>query len=166
MSSHDVTEVYAARDEIDATLIQSMLAESGIEARVVGGQILGAVGEVPAGLPSAPRVWVSEENAESAIALIRKMEEKRRASWLHEQQSEDGSEQPSEALLGKQVATAAVPGVFPGALPGNESDEPPSESEPDDVWECSGCHESVTVEFEICWNCQQPRINNELTDDA
>lgn len=170
MSSHDVTEVYAARDEIDATLVQSMLGESGIEARVVGGQILGAVGEVPAGLPSAPRVWVSDENAEAAIALIREMEEKRRASWLRNQMPEDPNEQSSDALLGKQITTVALFGAAllgaaaPGVLAGKKSDEPLAET--DDVWECSGCHEKVTVEFEICWNCQQPRINDESVDDV
>ena len=81
MNSHNPTEVYAARDEIDATLVQSMLAESAIEARVVGGQITGAVGEVPAGLPSAPRVWVADKDAAEATKLIRIMEEKRRKTW-------------------------------------------------------------------------------------
>lgn len=110
MSSPEQTEVYAARDEIDATLVRSMLAESGIESQVVGGSIAGAVGEVPAGLPSAPGVWVSVDQADTAQDLIREMEHIRR------QHADTG-----------------------------------------EVWNCTGCHEEVTVDFEICWNCQTPR---------
>ena len=155
MGRHDPVEVYAARDEIDAALVQTMLAEAGIEARIVGGQIMGAVGEVPAGLPSAPRIWVSDQDAESATSLIREMEQKRRETWLQNSQTDDGESETPEASLGKQVATAAALGAFPGALAGNNADG--SLTETGKVWECSGCHESVTVDFEICWNCQQPR---------
>lgn len=110
MSSPERAEVYAARDEIDATLVRSMLSESGIQAQIVGGQIVGAVGEVPAGLPSAPRVWVSIDEADQARELIRDMEHKRR-----------------------------------------------QHADTDAVWNCAGCNEEVTVDFEICWNCQAPR---------
>ena len=168
MSSHDVTEVYAARDAIDATLVQSMLGESGIEARVVGGEIVGAIGAVPAGLPSAPRVWVSDEHAEAALALIREMEEKRRASWLQNSRADGEETEAPKESLGKKVATVAglgaalVLGVPPGTLAGNEAGR--SSDETDEVWECSGCNESVTVGFEICWNCQQPRNSDDLAD--
>jgi len=139
MNSHNPTEVYAARDEIDATLVQSMLAESAIEARVVGGQITGAVGEVPAGLPSAPRVWVAEGNAAEATRLIRKMEEKRRETWQQNTQTENEKESGD-----------AIGGLLPTS---------------DDLttWECQGCHERVTVDFEICWNCLRPRISDSLS---
>jgi hypothetical protein len=110
MSSQEPVEVYAARDEIDATLVNSMLAEAGIKSRVVGGQIAGAVGELPAGLPSAPRVWAPADRADEARQLIREMEQVRR------QHQDNG-----------------------------------------DVWNCTGCNEDVTVDFEICWNCQTPR---------
>ena len=172
MSSHEPTEVYAARDEIDATLVQTMLAESGIKARVVGGQIMGAVGEVPAGLPSAPRVWVSDENADAAVALIREMEEKRRETWLRSQESESLNDESDQPTLGKQAATVAglaagaVLGVaaVPGGFDGRNSKILAPES--GDVWECSGCHESVTVDFEICWNCQQPRFSDDDAENA
>lgn len=142
MSSHDPTEVYAARDEIDATLVQAMLAEAGIEARIVGGQIMGAVGEVPAGLPSAPRVWVAEEHAEEAKKLIRQMEEKRRKTWQQDTQADDGKE--SDSAIGGQLPASADQGS----------------------WECQGCHETVTVDFEICWNCQRPRVSRDFEGDA
>ena len=136
MNSHNPTEVYAARDEIDATLVQSMLAESAIEARVVGGQITGAVGEVPAGLPSAPRVWVAEENAAEATRLIRIMEEKRRETWQLNTQA-DNEKESGEAIEGLHPTSADLR-----------------------TWECQGCHERVTVDFELCWNCLQPRISD------
>ena len=152
MSSHQLTEVYAARDEIDATLVQSMLAEADIEARVVGGQIQGAIGEVPAGLPSAPRVWVFRDSAEAAVALIRAMEEKRRSSWLKNRPSDKNSGEHDVASFGQQLAT----GVVSGAV--QQTDDPTVSGE---VWECSSCHEQVTVDFEICWNCQQPQVADE-----
>lgn len=171
MSSHDPTKVYAARDEIDATLVQSMLAEAGIEARVVGGEITGAIGGVPAGLPTAPRVWVTDENAETARRLIREMEEKRADTWRQITKIDDEQTKTSEPSLGEQVATAAVLGAGAvlgvaafGVFPGVRTDE--ALADHGEVWKCSGCQESVTVDFEICWNCQQPRISNELTDDA
>ena len=159
MHSHQLTEVYAARDEIDAALVQSMLAESNIGARVVGGQITGAIGEVPAGLPSAPRIWVSDQDANAAVALIREMEEKRRETWLRSKPSEDSNEQSGETSQGKQLATAATLGAFPGELAGENSDEPVEET--GEVWECSNCQEEVTVDFEICWNCQLPRFSDD-----
>ena len=170
MSSHELTEVYAARDEIDAALVQSMLADSNIGARVVGGQIMGAVGEVPAGLPSAPRVWVSDKDANAAVALIREMEEKRRETWIRRKDSEEPNDQASGASLRKQVGTVAALGaaavfgaasvrVFPGAPAGDNSDEEPAET--GEVWKCSNCQEEVTVDFEICWNCQLPRFSDD-----
>jgi hypothetical protein len=175
MSSHDSTEVYAARDEIDATLIQSMLAEAGIEARVVGGEITGAIGGVPAGLPSAPRVWVMDDDAAAATSLIREMEEKRAETWRQHTKNDDEQTKTSEPSLGEQVATAAVIatgavigaaafGTFPRMRAGNKADE--DSADHDEVWECSGCHESVTVDFDICWNCQLPRISDGAVGDA
>lgn len=166
MSSHELTEVYAARDEIDATLVQTMLAESNIDARVVGGQIMGAIGEVPAGLPSAPRVWVSDENADAAIALIREMEEKRRETWLRAQESDSLNDETDQPILGNKAATiaglaaGAVLGVaaVPGGFDGRNSKRLAPES--GDVWKCSSCQEEVTIDFEICWNCQQPRFSD------
>lgn len=159
MNSHEPMEVYAARDEIDATLVQSMLAESGIEARVVGGQIAGAVGEVPAGLPSAPRVWVSSNNADVARTLIREMEAKRQQSWQKDRQAIDSDEQRQSPSQGKQIATAGALGVVPDAY--QHSQRGNEQVADDEVWECAQCHEHVTVDFEICWNCQEPKNTGE-----
>lgn len=111
MSQLDQTDVYAARDEIDATLVQAMLAEAGIDSQVVGGTLQGGAGELPMGWSVAPRVWVTAVNAANARTLIRAMEKSRR-----------------------------------------------EESENDEVWMCVECDEEVTVSFEICWNCQSPRV--------
>ena len=165
MSSHELTEVYAARDEADAALVQSMLAESNIEARVIGGHIIGAIGGVPAGFQSAPRVWVSEENSDAAVALIREMEEKRRATWLRAQESESLNDESDQATLGNKAATIAglAAGVVLGvaAVPGGFDGRNSKRLAPEigDVWKCSGCQEEVTVE--ICWNCQHPRFDDE-----
>ncbi|MDA1161998.1 MAG: DUF2007 domain-containing protein [Planctomycetota bacterium] len=114
MSGSEQTEVYAARDEIDATLVKSMLAEAGIKSLIFGGQLQGAIGELPPGLPAAPRVWTSADSADTARQLIREMEQTRR------QHREDEA-----------------------------------------GWSCPNCSEDVTVDFEICWNCQTPRIPDE-----
>jgi rubrerythrin len=34
---------------------------------------------------------------------------------------------------------------------------PRSESEPSETWKCAACGELVDDDFELCWNCQNPR---------
>ena len=59
--------VYTARDEMDASFVQGLLRQEGIEA-VVQGQALGEVwGTLPLTAKSLPAVWVDEKDVERAV---------------------------------------------------------------------------------------------------
>lgn len=38
----------------------------------------------------------------------------------------------------------------------DSQDEPASTTE-EATWKCSGCGADVEADFEVCWNCEQPR---------
>lgn len=67
-------EVYRAKDSLQAHLLRSILEEEGIPALVDGDMLQGAVGELPAGWASAPRIMVEERNATQARALLERWE--------------------------------------------------------------------------------------------
>ena len=62
-------EVYSAADLQEAHLIKNVLENAGIEARVVGDHLQGAVGDLPA-LGIAPRVWVNAGKFDQARKII------------------------------------------------------------------------------------------------
>jgi hypothetical protein len=62
--------VYTARDEMDASFVQGLLRQEGIEA-VVQGQALGEVwGSLPLSANSLPGVWVPEADVERAAPIV------------------------------------------------------------------------------------------------
>jgi hypothetical protein len=62
--------VYTARDEMDATFVQGLLRQQGVEA-VVQGQALGtAWGTLPLSAESLPSVWVEDHDVERARPVI------------------------------------------------------------------------------------------------
>ena len=62
--------VYTARDEMDATFVQGLLRQEGIEA-VLQGQALGtAWGTLPLSAESLPTVWVEDKDLERARPVI------------------------------------------------------------------------------------------------
>jgi len=65
-----VVEVYRANDVWEARLVSEALDQSGIANRIEGEFLQGAVGEVPPGWQSAPRIMVLEPDAENARVLI------------------------------------------------------------------------------------------------
>ena len=77
--SGPIVEIYVAQNEPEAAMLQAMLENNGINARIVGGGLPGLVGEMPAGLPSAPRLWVCEPDADAAKKLLQEYEAKRRS---------------------------------------------------------------------------------------
>lgn len=78
MSSHELIEIYVARDETDAVLMKSTLVDNGIHVQISGGNLQSAVGDLPPGLPIAPGLVVRQCDAEHARQLILDMEQKRR----------------------------------------------------------------------------------------
>ena len=62
--------VYTARDEMDASFVQGLLKQQGIEA-IVQGQALGtAWGTLPLSAESLPTVWVPDGDVERAGPVV------------------------------------------------------------------------------------------------
>lgn len=36
--------------------------------------------------------------------------------------------------------------------------QPHPDAEPAPAWKCSACNEMVDDDFDVCWNCQNPRV--------
>ena len=62
--------VYSARDEVDAHLIQGLLAQHGIDAVVQTEGLSGILGTVQTSPEAAPSLWVKEEDEAAAIAAL------------------------------------------------------------------------------------------------
>lgn len=70
-----LVEVYVAKNTTQAYLLKSVLEEeAGIKAYIVGDTLQVAAGELPLGMPTAPRIWVSESDAPLAREIIEKVE--------------------------------------------------------------------------------------------
>ncbi len=85
MTDTSVLEVYSADDMIDAEFIRHVLAERGIQAKIVGGYLQTIIGNLPA-MWTTPRIWVCEEDFALAKILIdeAKTEQRRRAALRKE----------------------------------------------------------------------------------
>ena len=79
MADSQPLEVYSAVDVPEAHLVQAVLLEAGIEARIVGEHLQNAVGDLPA-VSIAPRIWVHEQNFERAREVIMKWQQEKRES--------------------------------------------------------------------------------------
>lgn len=78
MDDTNVVEVYWAKDAPHAHLVKTVLQKAGIPAEVVGEMLQAAVGELPMGPASSPRVWVSKGDEARARAIIAEWEKERR----------------------------------------------------------------------------------------
>jgi ribosomal protein L40E len=67
-------EVYRARNLPEAHLMRMALEESGIRVRIEGELLQGAVGELPIGWVTAPRILVEESQIAEARQIIEKLE--------------------------------------------------------------------------------------------
>ena len=79
MTDSQPVEVYSAVDVPEAHLVQAMLLDAGIEARIVGDHLQGAVGDLPA-VSIAPRIWVHAQNVEKARQIILAWQQEKRDS--------------------------------------------------------------------------------------
>ncbi|HET6424522.1 MAG TPA: DUF2007 domain-containing protein [Planctomycetaceae bacterium] len=69
--AHDaLTVIYRAAHPLEAHMVANFLNEAGVPATVDGDYLTGALGDLPVGWTTAPRVLVREENALAARALI------------------------------------------------------------------------------------------------
>ena len=62
--------VYTARDEMDASFVQGLLRQEGIEAVVQGAALGGVWGTLPMSNETTPTVWVPEADAERARPIV------------------------------------------------------------------------------------------------
>lgn len=134
MDDDAVVEVYWAADAPQAHLVKTVLERAGIEVHVVGEMLQQAVGELPMGPATSPRVWVPKEDEARARAVI--------AEW-EKQGSEDRTE--PQAPWTCPGCGEQVDGNFdicwkcqapkdPAAEPERDAGAPPS-SRPDDPLE-------------------------------
>lgn len=65
----EIVEVYWAAHGSEAHFLRNMLADEGIQARVVNEPLTGVIGEVPAG-DTAPRLWVHKTDEDRARRLL------------------------------------------------------------------------------------------------
>ena len=84
MDAEGVVEVYWAADAPQAHLVKTVLKKAGIDARVVGEMLQAALGELPMGPATSPRIWVPRKDEARARAII--------AAW-EKQRSEDRTEE-------------------------------------------------------------------------
>ena len=74
MTTENLIEVYCAKDGPQAHLLKAALEDAGISARVEGDQLQSALGELPLGWPTAPRILVLESDAEKARKILEQLE--------------------------------------------------------------------------------------------
>jgi hypothetical protein len=77
MSEGRLVEVYRAKDSPQAHLLRSALEGAGIRALIEEDLLQGAVGEIPAGWATSPRIMVEERDAAHARALLERWERSR-----------------------------------------------------------------------------------------
>lgn len=85
MTDTSVLEVYSADDMMDAEFIRHVLAEQGIQAKIVGANLQTIYGGLPIQF-EVPRVWVCSEDFTLAKTLVdeAKTEQLRRAALRKE----------------------------------------------------------------------------------
>jgi hypothetical protein len=80
MPDESFIEVFRAENVPHAHMVKDHLEAAGIPARVEGDFLQGAVGGVPAGWSSSPRVLVAESDAAAAIKTLDLLEQSRHDS--------------------------------------------------------------------------------------
>ena len=65
-----MTQIYVAQNPTDAHFIAGLLESEGIPAEIRGEPLFGARGEVPPSPSTLPTVWVEDERAAEARAIL------------------------------------------------------------------------------------------------
>jgi hypothetical protein len=95
MSSQSLTEVYRAASVLDAKLMQASLESAEIPAVVTGELLQNALGDIPLGWSTAPRIMVPEKFVESARTVIEAVQAE--ALRNREEAADANDDSPSEA---------------------------------------------------------------------
>ncbi len=75
MNNDSLVEVFRAENLPEAHLVKDALGHAGIVARVEGDFLQGALGGLPVGWASSPRVLVAESDAAAARKIIERIEQ-------------------------------------------------------------------------------------------
>ena len=70
----DIVEVYSAADGAEAAFLRDMLEDAGIRTRIVGDSLQSAMGLLPLGAETAPRLWVFRADHDRARELLAEYE--------------------------------------------------------------------------------------------
>jgi hypothetical protein len=70
MDSDRLAQIYVAENDLEAHFLKGLLEDNGIDVQIVNEALRFAIGDIPAGWATAPRLWVREENAVEARRLI------------------------------------------------------------------------------------------------
>ena len=79
MNARRLAEVYRAKDSAQAHLLKSALEDAGIRALVEGDLLQGALGEIPVGWSTAPRIMVEDSDAPKAREILARLDRPGRA---------------------------------------------------------------------------------------
>ncbi|HEV3119322.1 MAG TPA: DUF2007 domain-containing protein, partial [Gemmataceae bacterium] len=71
----NLVEIYRAKNLAQAYMIRIALEEAGIHADIDGALLQGAVGDLPIGWPTAPRILVEQADAALARSLIDRVDD-------------------------------------------------------------------------------------------
>jgi hypothetical protein len=63
-------EIYRARDLLEALMLRTVLEEAGVRVRLEGDQLQSAMGAVPLGWGTAPRLLVEEAEVNEALEIL------------------------------------------------------------------------------------------------
>jgi hypothetical protein len=74
MNERRLVEAYRAKDSTQAYMLKSALEGAGIRAVIEGDLLQGALGEIPVGWPTAPRIMVDESDAARACKILEQFE--------------------------------------------------------------------------------------------
>lgn len=85
----DLVPIYTAADLVQAQLLRDLLAEEDIDAWIINEALSGAVGEIPAGWSSSPRIVVSQTDVESARAIALAFDQRKPTAALRVSEAND-----------------------------------------------------------------------------
>ena len=112
MDDAEIVNVYHAQSLMEAEFLHNILADAGVESRVIGDAVM-LLAEVLPNIAQSPCLWVKQADEPRAREVLADYEQRRR--------------------------------------------EPQVPKEPAATWKCTACGEMVDDDFDLCWNCQNPR---------
>lgn len=85
MADDRLVEAYSAKDAMEAHFLRLLLDEHEIPACVVNDGLSFALGDLPLGWPTSPKLWVKERDLERSRELIEEWQQTRRESDADEE---------------------------------------------------------------------------------